>query len=105
MAFRISPDSFGAAAEEAINRKARDGERMMATVTEAGVPIPRSNPLYPSRFANENPTVREILVDQITAGGGLAAIADDRKNKLAQDFLRNTAGQMFDSPMNGGEIV
>lgn len=104
MAYRISAEGFSAAAEEAVNRKARDGERMMTTVTEAGVPIPRSNPLYPSRFAGTNPTVREILVDQITAGGGFASVADDKGNKLAQNFLRNTAAQMFDSPMAAGGL-
>jgi hypothetical protein len=96
----MSPETFSAAAEEAVRRKARDGERSMTTVTEAGVPVPRSNPLYASRFADSNPTVREILAEQITNVGGLASIADDKKNKMAQKFLRETAGRIFDSPMN-----
>jgi hypothetical protein len=102
LAYRISSETFALSADEALRRKARDGERLMATATEAGVPAPSGRLLNPSRFANQNPTVQEILISQIDEAGGLGAIADDRKNKLAQTYFRDKAGQMFDSPMNNG---
>lgn len=74
----------------------------MATTTEAGSPQPPNGLLNPGRFANQNPTVQEILISQIDQAGGIGPLADNKKNKLAQNYFREKAGQMFDSPMSGG---
>lgn len=99
--FRIDPVTFPNIAGEAVQRANELGEQSMAVRYNAGVPVKAQGPLYASRFADENPTVRELIVKQIEERGGLGPVVDDKKNKLARNHMKATMDQM----MNGSGVL
>ncbi len=122
VAQRATPDALGAAQvqQETLREKNRPGfdlgSRPIPEILDSaiknstvgedqfiaydrGTPK-RGRQMEPRRFADSDPGVREILISQMDQGGGLASIADDKKNPLAQRYLRETAERIFDSPMN-----
>ena len=94
MPIRISPETFAQSADEAVRRKARDGEKMMATPSEAGTPAPTASELGPKRFAYQDPSARELVARHIEERGGLGAVADDKKFRPGQRYFRSFMGQL-----------
>lgn len=94
MPIQISPETFAQSADEAVRRKARDGERMMATPTEAGTPAPTASELGLKRFAYQDPSARELVASYIEEKGGLGAVADDKKFRPGQRYFRSFMGQL-----------
>jgi hypothetical protein len=79
-----------------------DGERSQGLRYTQGVAqnMPRGR-----RFAGEEPTVREMLINRID-NRGFGELADNaKKDPLAREYLTSVAQQIFDSPMSNGGMA
>jgi hypothetical protein len=95
---RISPETFAQSSDDAVRRKARDGEKEMPLAYEGSTAIPQGS----RRFANQNPTARELVAQYIEDSGGLGAVADNKKFAPGQRYFLDFVTQLQKGPFSLG---